>query len=137
MAEGIARKLIKSRTISNVQVESAGVSAVEGLSVSPDALEAMNNRGIDLSGHRSKRFDPSIGPDDIILAMTRAHRDRIINDHPQLAGRVYTLAGYAKGADDDIPDPFTGEVSYGECVDVIEENVTIAVDKVARTQAKG
>lgn len=54
MAEGLLRKLAGDR----FEVESAGVAPS---SVRPEAIEAMREIGIDISGHRSKSVDEFSG----------------------------------------------------------------------------
>lgn len=54
MAEGLLRELGKGK----FEVESAGVAPS---SVRPEAIEAMGEIGIDISGHRSKSADEFVG----------------------------------------------------------------------------
>jgi arsenate reductase len=54
MAEGLLRELGKGE----FEVESVGVSPS---SVRPEAVEAMGENGIDISGHRSKSADEFVG----------------------------------------------------------------------------
>ncbi len=54
MAEGILRKMSGDK----FEVESAGVAPS---SVRPEAVEAMREIGIDISGHRSKSADEFTG----------------------------------------------------------------------------
>ena len=61
----------------NVLVDSAGVFAGIGEKATPEAVRAMEKRGIDLSGHRTKPLtDELIDMADIILVMTSVCRER-------------------------------------------------------------
>jgi len=89
-------------------VDSAGTGAFPGLPATSHAVAAMQERGIDLTGHRSQ---PVLTLDgyDLVLTMTRAHRDALRSRFPEAAGRVFTLGEYA-GGDADLPDPFGGSL---------------------------
>ena len=134
MAEGIAKKVIMEDALSDIQVESAGVNAVEGFPVSDDILDVMRARGVDLADHRSKRFTPNLGPDDIVLVMTKRHKQKLLEEYPLLAGRAFLLNEYAKGIDEDIPDPFLNELSYEQTAIVLEDSVREALQKVTNRQ---
>lgn len=62
MAEGLARALVAP----DVEVESAGTHPV---GVSPFAIEAMRERGLDISGHRSKRVEDVPGEFDYVITL--------------------------------------------------------------------
>ena len=56
-----------------VQVGSAGFGP-EGYPATDEAVAAMDDLRIDITGHRSRRLDPHVlGAADLILAMTRQH----------------------------------------------------------------
>ena len=58
MAEGILRSLSKAEGSNRFEVFSAGTRASF---VRPEAIQAMREIGIDISGHRSKNVDEFIG----------------------------------------------------------------------------
>ena len=90
----------------DVLCDSAGVFAEIGAPATDEAIRAMQKRGIDLSGHRTKPLtDELITMADIILVMTAAHKKLIEG----IAGdKVFTLTEYA-GGEGDIPDPYGGD----------------------------
>lgn len=66
MAEGLLRHMAGNR----FEVFSAGTEQTE---VRPEAIEAMRKRGIDISGHRSKKLDEFLGqPWDYVLTVCDA-----------------------------------------------------------------
>ena len=90
----------------NVLVDSAGVFAGIGEKATPEAVRAMEKRGIDLNGHRTKPLtDELIDMADIILVMTSAHK-LLIDAMAQ--GKAHTLLEYA-GSEGDISDPYGGD----------------------------
>ena len=93
MAAAMARALLGPA----VHVESAGVSADDGSSATRDAVRAMQERGLDISGHRSRSvrtFD--LGDFDLLVAL-----------NPTIAQDVRRAGGEpSKMASLDIPDPY-------------------------------
>ncbi len=72
MAEGFARKL-------GLRAESAGT--MPGKTVTPAAVAAMQDKGIDISSHRPKRFQfPSIPDYDRVIIIG----DDVTRSHPNL-----------------------------------------------------
>jgi protein-tyrosine-phosphatase len=127
MAEGFARKLLGDNGVSSLTVDSAGLDAFEGTPPTEETIEVMRARGVDISSHRSKPFVPNLGKNDMVLTMTKSQKERVLTDHPGLAGRVFMLDEYARNKPDDIPDPFKGQVSYEEAADHIESSVKLVL----------
>lgn len=111
----------------NVLIDSAGVFAEVGQKAADEAIAAMERRGIDLSGHRTKPLtDELIDMADVILVMTAAHKQLI---ESVAKGKAYTLLEYA-GGEGDISDPFGGDAEeyektaseiYDALVDIAEK----------------
>ncbi|BAD39061.1 low molecular weight protein arginine phosphatase [Symbiobacterium thermophilum] len=115
----------------DLQVDSAGIGAFPGLPAAPNAVAAMKARGIDLSGHRSQAVTDLEGY-DLVLGMTRAHRDALRTRFPALAGRIFTLAEYA-GVGGDLSDPFGGPLqAYEETAKALEEQLQAVVERIRR-----
>ena len=90
----------------NVLIDSAGVFAGIGDKATPEAVRAMEKRGIDLTLHRTKPLtDELIDMADLILVMTNAHK-LLIGGMAQ--GKAHTLLEYA-GGEGDISDPYGGD----------------------------
>ena len=85
MGEGILRQLLRERSREDVLVESAGLSAFEGDAPSEHAVEALEEIGIDISGHRSRRPSPAeLSAASRIYVMTAAHRRSLELLQPEL-----------------------------------------------------
>ncbi len=112
----------------DVLIDSAGVFAGIGESASDEAIKAMSERGIDLTGHRTKPLtDELINMADIILTMTKAHKQLILRYAPD---KIQTLLEYA-GKDGDIPDPFGGDLEeYEETAARIYDALTDIAEKL-------
>jgi protein-tyrosine phosphatase len=72
-------------------VRSAGFGPSDFAAI-PDAIDAMRRRGLDVSGHRSRRIDAGIvGAADLILTAERDHVIRIASIEPAGFRRSFTL----------------------------------------------
>ena len=92
MAEGLLTAMLNERGVSDVQVASCGVIGWEGSAPMPEAIDALLENGIDISGHVARRLDPSmIRGADLVLAMAGEHRDAVVRHAPEARGRTFTL----------------------------------------------
>lgn len=104
MAEVVGRRILGE----GIAVRSAGVAASPGVPASNHARFVVNDRGGDLGGHRSRPLDRALLEGaDLVLTMTRQHRDAVRAMARGHREDVYTLAEMA-GEDDDVVDPFGG-----------------------------
>jgi len=103
MAEAIARTVLKPEG-GDVVLGSAGVMAGVGMPATPEAVEAAEAMGGDLSEHRSRPLTPEmVSEAEKIYVMTRAHGERVLSMVPDARGKVELLDGVA-----DVPDPIGG-----------------------------
>jgi protein-tyrosine-phosphatase len=94
MAEALLRKIAEEEGI-EVEVRSAGVSAVSGSRASSQATRVLEEKGID-HFHRSRPLKRAeVRWADLILTMTSHHKALIIHDFPESADKVFTLKEYA------------------------------------------
>ena len=92
MAAGFLRSGLAERGVSGVGVASCGVVGWEGALAVPEAVEAMVEKGIDISAHTARRFEPEMARDaDLILAMAAEHRVAVVAAVPECASRTFTL----------------------------------------------
>lgn len=85
---------------------SAGVAAWSGGPASPEAVEAMQEIGIDVSGHRSQPLTKSlVDGAGVILAMTEGHRREIARRFPGAADKTFLVHGFGAGTARDVADP--------------------------------
>lgn len=123
MAETLLREQLRAKLGREdaVRVLSAGVAASSGCGASPQAVEVMGNRGLDLTGHSSRPLDDAvINVADLVLTMTRGHRDAILAAWPDMHDRVFTL----RRDGGDITDPVGMPVEvYHECADQIDREL--------------
>lgn len=94
MAEAILRKIAQDEEL-EIEVRSAGVSAMNGSPASREASQVLKEKGIKHS-HRSQVIQPELVDwADLILTMTRTHKYFVISEYPDSMEKVYTLKEYA------------------------------------------
>ena len=130
MAEALARVMAEKMDITGVIFASAGVMAWPGEKASEQAIQALSEQGIDLSHHRASRLTPELVLEaDLVLTMTEAHRQQILNILPQAKEKVFTLGSYA-GASRDISDPYGSPVEvYRICAEELATHIKTALNK--------
>lgn len=123
MAAGILKEKIKDDD--RVNIHSAGIFADKGSPASLNALKALKERGIDISGHRSKPIsDIDLDAFDLILTMTGSHKKWLLQNFKHLNHKIFTLKEYNNENKGDILDPFGGDLTeYRACAKEIEENM--------------
>ena len=128
MAEGIFRKYLAEKMQCNIDeldkrgyiVGSAGIIDSSGFPASVEAITACAALGVDIKAHRNKVLSSElIEESDVIFAMERIHRDRVIALEPKAANKCLLLAG-----DAGIPDPIgQPQQFYNDCVKLIERAI--------------
>lgn len=129
MAEALFRDLVAKRLgcrpdeveSRGVVVASAGIAAWAGGRASGNAVEAMEERGIDLTAHASQPLsDELVQQADLIWTMTNSHRAAITSQFPEAAGRVAVLSPDRR----DVLDPIGGPLPvYRECARQIHDHL--------------
>jgi protein-tyrosine phosphatase len=129
MAEGLAARMLADRlgcapeelSRHGIDVESAGTAAMPGLGASGNAIEAMRQRGIDITGHRSRPITvDALLAADYIWVMTRSHLEALVRSAPEVAGRVALV----DPTGDAIADPIGGDLDeYRACAGHLEKAI--------------
>jgi tRNA threonylcarbamoyl adenosine modification protein (Sua5/YciO/YrdC/YwlC family) len=101
-----------------VIVASAGVAAVPGCAASIEAVEVLQERGLDISKHESQPLtDKLVRHADMIFTMTGGHKQAILRRWPEASNRTFTL----REDGNDINDPIGGPKElYRACADEVE-----------------
>ncbi|WP_127534758.1 low molecular weight protein arginine phosphatase [Paenibacillus kobensis] len=94
MAEAILRSRAASRSL-DIEVRSAGVSTVDGMPISANALEALRRKQIDHRGASRMLAEQAVGWADLILTMTSAHKRGLLGRFPNAIDKTHTLLEYA------------------------------------------
>jgi protein-tyrosine-phosphatase len=112
-------------------VESAGIAARRGGGAAAEASSVMQEIGLDLSAHASQPLTDRMARNaDLILTMTRGHRDAVVNEWPETADRVHLL----RGDGTDVADPIgRSRDVYLECSRQIDVEIKAWVDRMELT----
>ena len=122
MAEGIFNSLSEGAI-------SRGLFA-EGTKASENAVKAMAKMGIDISEHVSTQLmREDVENADLVLCMTKGHKNAVLSAMPEAEGKVFTVGEYADGAD--VSDPYGGsEAVYDSCAKELYEYIERIVEKI-------
>jgi sulfate adenylyltransferase len=126
---------------------SAGTHGWDDEPINPDMVAALP-RDLDTSGFRSRRLTAQLLEDaDLVLTMEAAQRTFVLDDHPEMFRKVFTLGQFARAVQDaptgldreallahvaatrgnadpalDVPDPYRrGAEAASGCVARLEE----------------
>jgi protein-tyrosine phosphatase len=145
LAEAIARSILPARLAFEIEVSSAGTSALEGAPASEYSREVARERGLDLTGHRSRALTAErVRGADLIVTMGVRHRDVVGALDPDSLESTYLLTNFSDRHHGDIPDPIGGgrdvyEQTYlviRECIDDMAAHLA-AFDGWKKTREHG
>ncbi len=109
LAEGIAKKIFPNSLSDQIEISSAGSSALEGLPASALAIRVAENNGIDLTGHITRLLNRSLVKEaDLIVVMSSKHKETIRVIEPSALEYTFLLSEFCDGIDGDIADPIGG-----------------------------
>jgi protein-tyrosine phosphatase len=92
IAEGFLRQVLADRGISEVDVESAGTSGLDGYPAMPEAVTALIERSVDISTHAARRLHRRMAESvDLVVTMSSGHREAVARLAPSTADRTFTL----------------------------------------------
>jgi protein-tyrosine phosphatase len=142
MAEVLLKKRIADRLGCKIEqlddhgvvVMSAGISAAPGCRSAAEAAQAMQERGLDLSQHESQPISERIVRfADLILTMTRGHREAILEAWPEAEPRVQLISG-GRG---DVSDPIGGPLDlYRRCAEQLDNYLANWAGEIPLDDAK-
>lgn len=104
-----------------ILVLSAGLAAGAGFPASSESVDAVTRYNIDLANHESQPVtDRLVKVADLILTMTRSHRQAIVNHWPEAADRTHLLSR----DNTDISDPIGRSADvYQQCAEQLNEQL--------------
>lgn len=123
MAEGLFKKLLSDKNITNVECSSAGLFAMTGDEVTPNSVKACERFDADISAHRARRINEYILDEtDKFVCMTQQHAASLSLYVPQ--DKIILLGG-------GIPDPYGGDLeTYLICANSIKTALTEQFDEI-------
>jgi protein-tyrosine phosphatase len=130
MAEAIFNALIQDAGMPHT-ARSAGVAALRGEPITPQARAALEEAGVYVDGHRARQVDGAmLEGADMVLAMTPRHVEKLLGLSAASAGKIHTLPDYVGASarvGEGIPDPYGYSMAayrasvrqIFECVDLL------------------
>jgi protein-tyrosine-phosphatase len=137
MAEGIARRKIAERGLSDIEVASAGTSAWADAPASDGSLLVAMEHGLDLSEHRARQLSPElVAGSEIILAMGPHHVERA--EALGGAGRTWLLKGFIDATRAvAVSDPFGGDLdTYRATYEELDREIGDLLDRLATDRTR-
>ena len=136
MADKMLAKKVEEEKL-NIEVYSSGTFAENGDYPTIEAIEAMEEYGVDLKQHRATNIRKSnVEEMDLILCATTNHKNMVLQLYPNLEGKVYTMKEYVGETTNgiDISDPWGYDLAiYRKCAAEIEKIIKKIVDKMKNT----
>ncbi len=115
LAEGIARTLLEHHPDLDIEVASAGTSAMEGAAASARSIEVAARHEINIADHRASLLGPAtVREADLILTLGRVHRDTVGVISPEALTWTYLLSDFSDEHDGDVSDPIGGSIEVYE-----------------------
>ncbi len=143
MAEELADDAVGRSRNHDFEFQSAGTFACEGEPATPEAIEAMEEVGLNIERHRAQQFSRELAEwADVILAMEANHIEAMEAMAPGEEEKMHTLLGFAAGVDGypgetgyDIRDPYQEDIEeYRAARDQISAAVEKALERLMREQ---
>lgn len=153
MAQAIARGILSQKDAAKkVKVISAGTSVIPGSKAAESAIAVMEERGLDLKKHTARQLTPElIDEADLVLTMTRKHKQHVLTMAPHAQEKVFALKEYVHNLDFpkterealkkldeqmldmDVYDPIGQPIEvYKECADELEYNIKLILEKIIK-----
>lgn len=126
MAEYLLKDYLKQKNREYIRVCSAGTAAFDGDSISFYSLQALQERGIDASMHRSCGITQELlTTSDYVFAMTASQKDYLFAYCPK--EKLYCIRELLG---EDIADPYGGNAAlYNKCAEQLEQAIHLIYDK--------
>ncbi len=123
MAEGLLRYHADREGLHDLEISSAGTAAVTGLTASQNAIKVSEEKGIDISWHRSKPLTARLVKEgDLILTMERGHSE--VAGRLGGQGKTHLITEYPGRQGSEVRDPIGGTIeAYRTTFDILEGEV--------------
>lgn len=117
MCELYFKHLCQQANCAELEASSAGLSACDGDNISMNAIVTLDSHGVAIKDFHSRRLrSHMLDKVDLIIPMTRTHRDRILEINRENADKLRLLMEFADQPECDVPDPFGGDAEiYAAC----------------------
>jgi protein-tyrosine-phosphatase len=134
MAEALMKARLEDAGLEGWQVESAGTWASEGIEATDNAALVMQERGLDLFSHCSRRVTEEIMQvHDLILVMTESHKEALQVEFPQYKEKIFLMSEML-GENWDIEDPVGQSIEeYRATADAMDQILADGFEQILIT----
>lgn len=102
----MAEAILRAKQLSGVAVQSAGIYAQPGDAMSANAQAVLNDKAITHAHTAQRLSEQQLDWATVVMTMTNAHKQAILQMAPQYASKLYTLHELAANSTADVSDPF-------------------------------
>jgi protein-tyrosine phosphatase len=129
MAEGLLRSALP-----DLRVSSAGLGALVGEPADPIAIELMEERGLDIRGHRARQLQPAMVADaGLVLVMELGQQRHLEKQYPLARGKIFRLCESMKV---DVADPYRrGRAMFEDAFALISRGVDLWVPRINKLKS--
>ena len=107
----MAQAIFHSHNKDGMDVRSAGIYAMDGGDISENAKRVIRDANIDFTHFSRQVNEEDVRWADLILTMTTAHKQLVMQAFPFAADKIFTLKEYVRPfGSHDVSDPFGGDV---------------------------
>ena len=127
LAAGFLKKLLAGKSLYQIEISSAGLTALPGSPPSFQTLRVAQQNSISLEEHQARLITPEIIDNaDLIVVMEPAHQQQLLDRYPRAAGKTLLLRHFARygSRKRGIHDPYGLSLeAYRFCFEDIKECV--------------
>ena len=107
----MAEALFQSKKKEGMHARSAGIFAMDGGDISRNSKQLIQEAGIEYNQLSRQIVEEDVRWADLILTMTTAHKELVMQAFPFAADRIFTLKEYVRPyGSQDVSDPFGGDI---------------------------
>ncbi len=107
----MAEAIFHSHNKDGMDVRSAGIYAMDGGDISENAKRVIRDADIDFTHFSRQVSEEDVRWANLILTMTTAHKQLVMQAFPFAADKIFTLKEYVRPyGSHDVSDPFGGDV---------------------------
>lgn len=126
----MAEAILTAKELPGIEVRSAGIFAGEA-PLSSHAQQVLDGEGISFTHNSQQLMPEDMAWATLILTMTGAHRQILLQNFPESATKIYTLKEFANGSTADVSDPYGGSLStYQYTFDELHGLINQVIEKL-------
>ena len=132
MAMALLRKRLEDLDLEGEWVvDSAGTWGFDGIPATDNAIQAMQERGLDLGQHLSRKVNEGLlSSYDLVLTMESFHKEALQVEFPEFAEKVYMLSEMI-GEEWDIKDPVGQPLDdYLDTAELIDRTLEQGMERI-------